>query len=457
MVRKPQFVHGGIHHATINGHRFHLRLKDPWELNPLWIDGQSPPLLLDKVAADTFALIIEGMWKFQQGKGDTAHKRSGAVREFIINGMYKKYGRSLAIRKRVTRSTISADVDRIFGTIMGIADGVCPVEAGLAMREIKISDWIAPARMDLAVTYRCNEDCPHCYLTDEAKANVKELSTNDWIKVLARLWKIGIPQVVFTGGEPTLRDDLVTLVSEAEEFVTGLVTNGTKLAELAEPLICASLDYVQVTLESHKPDIHNNMVRPVGGFDAFSKTINGIKKALELKMQVVTNTTLTKDNASCFVDLLKFGRELGLKNMACNSLICSGRGKAAKIANGLSMDELKTILEKATKVAQELGINLEWYSPTCYLHLNPLDLGFSAKSCSAAAYNMTVQPDATVLPCQSWPETVGHILNDPWEKIWKHETCKKLRSHGFIQDRPGCKECICSEVCGGGCPLEIGQ
>ena len=49
------------------------------------------------------------------------------------------------------------------------------------------------------------------------------------------LWRIGIPQIVFTGGEPLLRDDLVSLVGEAEEFVTGLVTNGTRLKRKLNP------------------------------------------------------------------------------------------------------------------------------------------------------------------------------------------------------------------------------
>ena len=52
MERKPHFTRTGVRHATINGHRFHLRLTDPTEENFLWIDGKSPPLVLDQVAAE---------------------------------------------------------------------------------------------------------------------------------------------------------------------------------------------------------------------------------------------------------------------------------------------------------------------------------------------------------------------------------------------------------------------
>jgi radical SAM protein with 4Fe4S-binding SPASM domain len=251
-----------------------------------------------------------------------------------------------------------------------------------------------------------------------------------------------------------LRDDLVRLVGEAEEFVTGLVTNGTTLAQLAEPLRAASLDYAQVTLESHDAAVHNRMVG-ANGVNAYERTIEGIKRALELGMQVVTNTTLTKANAAGFLDLLRYGRELGLKNMSCNSIICSGGGVAARTQEGLPLDELKRLLERALTVAQDLGVNLQWYSPTCYLHLNPVELGLGAKGCSAAAHNMTVQPDGTVLPCQSWPDSVGSILTDPWEQIWQHPTCLKLRAHGFAQDNAECRDCIHNAVCVGGCPLEL--
>jgi radical SAM protein with 4Fe4S-binding SPASM domain len=447
-VTEP-FVKDGISHATINHHRFHLRLKDPTRENFLWIDGRVL-LVLNGVATDFVGGVIEAMWKFGQGQGDATE----AVREYVVEQMYAKYWARLALPLRmVTRNRLRRDLDNVFGMLMCIAENRCPVEAGLDAREVAIEKWAAPARMDLALTYRCNLNCRHCYTWAGPNGDHKELNTEDWGKIIERLWQIGIPNVVFTGGEPTLRDDLVKLVRKAEQFVTGLVTNGTHLAELAPQLCEVSLDYVQVTLESADATIHNAMVG--ADFDAFGETVNGIRKALDLGIHVVTNTTLIEQNARGLNELLRFGKEIGLKDMACNTLICSGRGIAAKQASGLATDELKRILEEAIKTAQELGINFDWFSPTCYLHLNPLELGFGAKGCSAAAYNMTVQPDGTVLPCQSWPETVGHILSDPWEQIWNMPICIKLREHGFTRERSECSRCVHNEVCGGGCPLEM--
>ena len=301
--------------------------------------------------------------------------------------------------------------------------------------------------MDLAITYRCQLNCKKCY-TGGFK-EIKELSTEEWIKIYNILWKIGVPHIVFTGGEPTLREDLIQLISEAEEFVTGLITNGIKLEELTESLRDASLDYVQVTIESSNPEIHDKMV---GYENAFERTSAGIKKALSLGMQVITNTTLTVENAHTFMDLIKWGKEIGLKYMACNTIICSGRGIKYKKEKELPPIELGKLLSDALELANKLDIQLQWYSPTCYLELNPIKLGFGIKQCSAASHNMTIQPDGTVLPCQSWGETIGNILKDKWKNIWKHPVARKLRKHEFLRDK--CKNCEYLSTCGGGCPLE---
>jgi MoaA/NifB/PqqE/SkfB family radical SAM enzyme len=70
--------------------------------------------------------------------------------------------------------------------------------------------------MDLAITYRCNNDCAHCY--NARSRDYPELSTEKWYQILDRLWAIGIPHIVFTGGEPTLRADLPELIAHADQY-----------------------------------------------------------------------------------------------------------------------------------------------------------------------------------------------------------------------------------------------
>ncbi|MCK4896126.1 MAG: PqqD family peptide modification chaperone, partial [Candidatus Heimdallarchaeota archaeon] len=99
----------------------------------------------------------------------------------------------------------------------------------------------APLRMDLALTYRCNNKCTKCYV--EHKREIIELNTDEWKQVLDNLWEIGIPHVTFTGGEPTLRKDLPELVAYAEDLgiITGIISNGRmfKDKKLVDKLVTA--------------------------------------------------------------------------------------------------------------------------------------------------------------------------------------------------------------------------
>lgn len=448
-MRKEHFAQGGVKHATINGHRFHLINHDG--ANYVFINGSQPPLILDQTAADFMAHLIDAAWKFSQ-TGET--DQSDQVREYIVNKMVETYRRPLSLRNRVTRERVGADLDRFLGTIMGIASGECPAQIGLDSKAFSYANWGAPARMDLALTYKCNLACGKCYLPP---IYLPELSCEQWFGVLDRLWQLHVPQVVFTGGEPTLFEYLPEIIDHADEFVTGLITNGTMLEQLATQLADASLDYTQVTIESHIADVHNQMVVPSHAgrwpFDPFEHTVRGITAALDAGIQVSTNTTLTAANASHFGTTIDWlARSLEVKNVNCNYLICSGRGMQCQKDNGLSMAMLKQTLEEAIDISDRLGVNFNFYTPTCYSLLNPVELGLGIKQCSAACQNMTIQPDGSVLPCQSWPDTVGNVLTDNWNDIWNHQSCIDLVGHNLADE--ACNGCQHFEVCGGGCPLD---
>jgi radical SAM protein with 4Fe4S-binding SPASM domain len=428
-------VSSRIKHVTVPGLRLHLRRGDP---NMLWVNGQNL-LLVNRTAADFIEAFIDVMSGYQD-KLDPAGFRDG-----ILSRMHGRY-------PGVPADTLLRDFDVVYGQLLQLGSGDCPISGvQLETRETVPEKWTAPPRMDLAITYRCNNNCYFCYTGGPRK--MSELRTGEWKKVLDKLWESGVPQVVFTGGEPTLRDDLVELIDHAREFVTGLVTNGRKLAILASDLHRVSLDYVQVSLEAANLAVHDRMV---GANGAWNETVAGIKAAKTAGLDVITNTTLTRDNASLFPDLIKFGSSLGLGAMACNVVICSGRGVGAARDRQLSTDELKKALDAALQAATQTGVRLEWYSPTCYKQFNPVEFGFGVKACSAAQYNMTIEPDGSVIPCQSWlKEKVGNILEDPWEKIWNHPVCVGFREKAYLKDRKECNECEHLSQCQGGCPLEF--
>jgi len=402
----------------------------------------------------------------QDGRGLLSINASGvlhlnatatALMKHILDG--KSRDAAVAeVRKvfRATRTEVGRDYDRILKLIeqLETTEDACPVMS-LDVKSVppfgqKVS---APYRADLALTYACNNACQHCYVAREADG-VEPLGLDDWRRVLDKLWEAGIPHVCFTGGEATLSPHIEELIERAEDIgiVTGLLTNGRRLADraFAKRLCDAGLDHVQITIESHDEAVHNEMV---GCPEAFRETVQGIKNALAEDIFLVTNTTLTKLNADGADETVAFIKELGVEQFAMNSIIHTG--KAPESGLGLAEFELEPILGLVTGAAEELGLRFIWYSPTHYCKLNPAmhEVGF--KRCTAAEYNICIEPDGQVLPCQSYYKPVGHILNDDWESIWESPLFLDIRNRANVAD--DCRGCPDFEICGAGCPLNDGS
>jgi radical SAM protein with 4Fe4S-binding SPASM domain len=332
-------------------------------------------------------------------------------------------------------------------------DGACPIhDLNLEVTPPFSSRPSAPYRMDLAITYRCNNDCSHCY--NARPRDYPELSTSHWHQILDRLWKIGIPHVVFTGGEPTLRQDLPELIKHAEQNgqITGINTNGRRLSdpEYVESLVKAGLDHVQITLESHDPLIHNAMVQSKG---AWNQTVAGIRNVLETPLYVMTNTTMLTTNSPHMPETLEFLAKIGVPTVGLNALIYSGHGLT--VNSGLAEADLSSLLNTARVIIAEHHQRLIWYTPTQYCNFDPTQLELGVKGCTAALYNMCIEPNGDVIPCQSYYQSLGNILSSNWKNIWNHELAIRLRDRKGIPDK--CNNCVLLPECGGGCPLAADQ
>ena len=328
-------------------------------------------------------------------------------------------------------------------------DGACPIhDLDLETVAPFSARPSAPYRMDLALTYRCNNDCAHCY--NARSRQHPELSTDEWKAILDRLWELGIPHIVFTGGEPTLRQDLPDLVAHAQRNgqITGLNTNGRRLHEAAylHSLVDAGLDHVQITLESHDPAIHDHMVRRQG---AWQQTLAGLKNTLDSPLYVMTNTTMLQENSPYLTETLLFLASLGVPTVGLNALIYSGHGLT--VGTGLDEAELAPLLDLAHQITDDNRQRLIWYTPTQYCNFDPMQLELGVKGCTAALYNMCVEPDGAVIPCQSYYQGLGNLLHDSWDSIWNHPLSTSLRERRYVAEK--CHACALLSECGGGCPL----
>lgn len=433
-----------------------------------------------RVAARDAALAKPGLYHFdylERGERSRVHLRIDADRSglLIVNAsrvmhlnptaavmaflLLQKTPQEAAIKSlagsyNASKAQIIDDYTHIANQLSELVkpDGACPIhELDLEITAPFTTRPSAPYRMDLALTYRCNNDCAHCY--NARPRSYPELSTKKWCRALDTLWDIGIPHVVFTGGEPTLRDDLPELIARAEHNgqITGINTNGRRLSnrDYVDSLVEAGLDHVQITLESSEPDVHDRMVNLRG---AWKQTVAGIRNVLETPLYVMTNTTMLSTNRDTLEDTMQFLADLGVPTVGLNALIYSGRGKT--VATGLEESELTPLLSHAQEFTAAKNQRLIWYTPTQYCNFDPMQLELGVKGCTAALYNMCIEPNGDVIPCQSYYQPVGNILTSHWGNIWNHDLSVSLRERRSIPEK--CNDCVLLSECGGGCPLKDG-
>ena len=350
----------------------------------------------------------------------------------------------------VPKFILKKDIFRIMNTFKQIAYGETPEED---IEYINIGEYAenmrAPHRMDLMVSamtkdgnWHCNQNCLHCYAANQPQSGEEELSTEEWKKIIDKCRKVCIPQVTFTGGEPTMREDLPELIKHARWFVTRLNTNGIKLTkDYCSQLFEASLDSLQITFYSHDEKIHNELV----GAPMYDKTLDGIKNALEAGLNLSINTplcTLNKD----YVETLKFLHGLGVTYVTCSGLITTGNAALPESEDlQLTREEITAVLKDAVDYAYANDMEISFTSPGWIDEEFFIENGLSTPTCGACLSNMAITPGGNVVPCQSWltDGNLGNFLDDDWEKIWYSGKCENRRYYSGMMT--------------GLCPLKIGR
>jgi hypothetical protein len=251
----------------------------------------------------------------------------------------------------------------------------------------------APYRLDCALTYKTGEDTTTSAPVDRVK---RELLTDEWKTILLKAWQAGIPQIVFTGGEPTIRPDLCELISYTQNQgqVTGLLTNGNRLAErdYLHSLLQSGLDHVMIILDPEASQVWE-AIRDVANEDLFmtvhltlSKRIIGktgeILQRLDKIMGSMRNLSISADHVDLKQDLVNVRNQAGL-----------------------------------------MGFQLAWDLPVPYSAMNPVALELEREelpSKGAGTAWLYVEPDGDVLPAQGFNKVIGNLLTDSWEDIWQN-------------------------------------
>ena len=341
----------------------------------------------------------------------------------------------------VPKKAIQEDLEELLEVLFAVARGNDPeVEIEkLSIRAYR-DNMTAPHRMDLMVSamtdqqgkWQCSQKCVFCYAAGQQMAKTRELTTQQWKQAIDRLDAARVPMVTFTGGEPTQRADIAELVGYAKRMVTRLNTNGVNLTpELVQKLKEAGLDSLQVTLYSHEEAVHNALV----GSNHFADTVQGIRNAVQAGLDISINTPLCRKNAD-YDKTLAFIHDLGVRFVTVSGLICTGMAGINHEEYDLSSGELYEIVKTAKAFCNAHEMEMDFTSPGLIDRELLESLNMNVPMCGACLSNMAIAPDGTVVPCQSWlgsDASLGNILTDPFQKIWDHPMCRKLRNMSEAQ------------------------
>jgi len=314
-----------------------------------------------------------------------------------------------------------------------------------------------PILSEVAVTWKCNIKCRFCYASctctseEEIKVDRKELSTEKIKSVLNIIRREAeVPSVSFTGGEPVLRSDLAELIHYASDVLkmrVNLITNGTLITSgRARDFKKAGLASAQVSVESPDPEVHDSIV---GVRNAHKASLKGLKALKDEGIIVHPHATLCRLNLPSLLNMAAFTQKIGADRFSLNMIIPTGRGIDPELS--IKYQEIKDIVVKIKAEADKKNIRFMWYSPTPLCLFNPVSHQLGNKGCSACEGLLSVDPYGRLLPCSSWKEPIGNLLEQGFKNLWFGERGKFLRKKQMAH--PDCRNCGHFAVCHGACPL----
>ncbi len=320
-----------------------------------------------------------------------------------------------------------------------------------------------------SVGQRCNLKCIHCYSQSKDIEYSNELTTKEAKAMLDDLAEFGAPVILFSGGEPTMRPDLLELIAYAKEKGLRAVisTNGTLISEeKASALKNMGLSYVGISLDGIK-ETNDRFRGVIGAFDA---ALQGIRNCKKVGIKVGLRFTINKRNAKDIPAIFDLIEEEDIPRVCFYHLVYSGRGSKL-IDEDLSHEETRQVVDlimDETKAFHKRGKKLEVLTvdnhadgPYVYLRLLKEDPKRAAEVYELLMMNegnssgkgiACISWDGSVHADQFWRQyTFGNVRQRRFSEIWmdtSNELMAKLKDKKpYLKGR--CAKCKWLNICGG--------
>ena len=318
------------------------------------------------------------------------------------------------------------------------------------------------------VTSRCNLRCTHCYAATDGLTG--DLSTHEALAVIDDLAEFGCPVLLFSGGEPFTRPDILQLARHAAGKGLRVVfsTNGTLIdAPLAAEIKAIGVSYVGISIDGSEKT--HDLFRACPG--AFQRSLEGIRHCRDAGVKVGLRVTMTKDNVGDIAAIFDLMEAERIPRICLYHLVYCGRG-AELASQDLSPDQRRAALDliiARTARLHERGFPVEVLTVDNHCDGPYLYLRMTAEKNPRAEDVMTllrmnggnstgngigcISWDGTVYPDQFWRnKPVGNVRSQRFSQIWGHPEPGSLlallrQKKNHVTGR--CVTCRFLDVCGG--------
>lgn len=279
---------------------------------------------------------------------------------------------------------------------------------------IPVNRYPHPVSVQFELTSRCNQACIQCYNQSGMGKNVAntDISIEKWIETARRLASIRIPQVIISGGEPTLLgDDLFKLMDIFHEVGTHFVfiTNGMNITDKNIAKF-AKYNYAwfQLSIDGATEETHD-FIRGAKG--AFKKVTRAASLARAHGISVGIASTIVRQNLHEISDLIDLAYHLGAFKITLGEFMYAGRAVLNKDSIGLDDADIVQIRRTAIKKTME-------YAGLMRV-IKPIDPALSLRyRMSLSTTGMLIRPNGEVrIDCQA-PARIGNIIESDILDIW---------------------------------------
>lgn len=296
----------------------------------------------------------------------------------------------------------------------------------------------------ISLTNRCNLRCRMCQIPEE---KTEELTTAQWKKTINDVSSLGVQTIVFSGGEPLLREDIFELISFTKNHHMNacLTSNGYLINQsVALKLSHSGVNVVNISIEGDK-EVHDYL-RGEGSFDKATSALENLKMH---KIESTMATTVSRYNFECLRSVLELAKEKGATTVRFQPfsrifLKDASRGDDFFI-DEKDKERLQEIIENIIKLAQEYKIST---NPVSYLRNIPSYLSTKKikmqKGCSALWISCPINSKGEVFPCwviTSQNRLIGNVKQESLSDLWFSKRHDQIRESIL---RAGCFGCMMS-------------